>query len=75
MKPHICVESKTCSCSIIALEPNEDCPIHGSGPWPPRCEICGRLMKWSARAVEYPKEEIKDQAVKGQSENSEAKDE
>lgn len=42
---HECQASRTCCCSIIALEPNEDCPIHGY-PWPPRCEICGRFMKW-----------------------------
>jgi hypothetical protein len=35
----------TCACSIQALEPKETCPIHGSGDWPPRCEICGKFMK------------------------------
>lgn len=43
--PHICQESRTCQCSIQALEPNENCPIHGCGEWPPRCEHCGRIMK------------------------------
>jgi len=33
-------------CDLMALEPNEDCPIHGHGPLPPRCMICGRFMKW-----------------------------
>ena len=44
MQKHECKESKTCTCYSLALEPKEDCPIHGSGPWPPRCEICGRFF-------------------------------
>lgn len=46
MKKHKCRRSTTCTCSIIADTPNEDCPIHGHGEWPPRCVICGRFMKW-----------------------------
>lgn len=45
MTKHECKESRTCMCSMTALEPNEDCPVHGSH-WPPSCEICGRFMKW-----------------------------
>ncbi len=35
-----------CCCSVQELEPNEDCPIHGCGEWPPRCVVCGQFMKW-----------------------------
>lgn len=45
MKQHTCKESKTCSCSVIGLEPDEECPVHGYGEYPPRCEICGRFIK------------------------------
>lgn len=45
MKPHVCQESKTCCCSVVGIEPDEECPMHGAGPWPPRCDICGRFMK------------------------------
>ncbi len=45
MKPHICQESDTCSCSITGYEPNEQCPIHGAGEWPPRCHRCGRFIQ------------------------------
>jgi len=41
---HVCRESRTCCCSLTALEPDEDCPVHG-WPYPPRCEICGQFMK------------------------------
>lgn len=44
-KDHECMEIDYCQCSTWYLEPNEDCPIHGSGPpWPPRCMYCGRFM-------------------------------
>jgi len=46
MKKHKCKRPNTCQCSLTALEPNENCPIHGIGEWPPRCAICGRFMKW-----------------------------
>lgn len=36
----------TCICYILALEPNENCPIHGYGEWPPRCKICGKFMPY-----------------------------
>ena len=44
-KKHKCQEGITCRCSSTACEPNDDCPLHGY-PFPPRCEICGRYMKW-----------------------------
>jgi hypothetical protein len=44
-KKHKCQESISCCCSITALEPDDDCPIHGH-PFTPRCEICGQFMKW-----------------------------
>jgi len=43
---HICHESKTCVCDILALEPDESCPQHGMGEWPPRCAVCGRFLKF-----------------------------
>lgn len=49
MKKHICQRNKTCICSQLKLEPDEQCPIHGYGEWPPRCEICGRFMKWDIK--------------------------
>jgi hypothetical protein len=33
----------TCTCYILALEPNEDCPVHGY-PDNNRCECCGRFV-------------------------------
>ena len=42
MKQHTCEEYKVCMCSIVGLEPNEDCPVHGY-PYPARCE-CGRFV-------------------------------
>ena len=49
MKKHKCKEDKTCTCSIVGLEPDENCPKHGCGEWPKRCEICGRFIKVKAR--------------------------
>lgn len=42
---HVCRESKTCTCYLLALEPDESCPQHGAGEWPLRCGICGRFLK------------------------------
>ncbi len=33
-----------CTCSVIGLEPQHDCDVHGSGHWPPRCS-CGKFIK------------------------------
>lgn len=49
MKEHVCHESQGCECEVLADEPKEECPVHGSGHWPPRCEVCGRLLPWSVR--------------------------
>ena len=46
MVPHVCHELDYCVCNSMALEPDEDCPIHGGGTWPPRCCECGRFIKW-----------------------------
>jgi hypothetical protein len=46
---HICQESHSCCCSLTALEPDEDCPVHAAGPWPPRCEVCGHFMPYKAK--------------------------
>lgn len=46
---HTCIEMDWCRCSSMGLEPNEDCPVHGSGGWPPRCAYCGRFMRRSQR--------------------------
>jgi len=40
---HVCAPRRSCCCSVQALEPDEDCPIHGY-PYPPRCD-CGRFIK------------------------------
>lgn len=42
---HFCKESSTCTCHLLASEPDEKCPVHGVGKWPPRCKYCGRFMK------------------------------
>lgn len=56
-KAHVCREAKDCCCSLQALEPDEDCPVHAQGPWPPRCEVCGRFMRRTpAYDTEYPGE-------------------
>lgn len=44
-KGHVCKEGTTCTCWIQGLEPDENCPQHGGGVWPPRCSECGRFMK------------------------------
>lgn len=41
-KKHVCKQERTCKCYSQALEPNDNCPIHG---YPiPRCD-CGRFVK------------------------------
>ena len=43
---HVCTESiPFCRCYMFALEPSENCPIHGGGFYPPRCSECGKFMK------------------------------
>lgn len=48
IKEHICKRIDYCICSSIADEPNENCPIHGHGEFPPRCIICGRFTPLAA---------------------------
>lgn len=43
---HICKEDRQCSCSLLALEPDEDCPVHGVGIFPPRCILCGKFISY-----------------------------
>lgn len=46
MAEHVCHELDFCICGIVALEPDERCPIHGgTREWPPRCCECGKFMK------------------------------
>lgn len=40
---HKCEPDDICCCTILALEPDEQCPIHG-WPYPRRCRLCGRFM-------------------------------
>jgi hypothetical protein len=40
---HVCKTMRYCVCSVQALEPDEDCPIHGCAQQP-RCE-CGRFVR------------------------------
>lgn len=42
---HFCKELDYCICGQTAIEPNEDCPVHGAGTYPKRCTICGRFLK------------------------------
>lgn len=42
---HECEEDDVCCCGIAAIEPDESCPVHGCGPWPPRCCHCGRFIE------------------------------
>lgn len=44
---HRCKRRDYCTCNSMALEPSEECPIHGCGDWPPRCAECGRFIKWN----------------------------
>jgi hypothetical protein len=46
MNPHRCRKSDVCRCYPLALEPNERCPLHGCGDWPPRCGECGRFIRF-----------------------------
>ena len=49
MKPHQCSEATGCRCSQLADEPNEKCPVHGGGEWPPRCGECGHFLPYDVR--------------------------
>lgn len=55
-KNHLCHASVICICYPLALEPDEQCPVHGHGSWPPRCGRCGRYFKREWKEYPYPKE-------------------
>lgn len=44
MKKHTCIADTLCCCYSLALEPNENCPVHGC-QYPVKCGICGKFMK------------------------------
>ena len=52
MNEHTCKESKSCCCSIQAMEPDESCPAHGIGELP-RCDTCGKFVKRDKVENEY----------------------
>jgi hypothetical protein len=41
-KKHVCKKANYCSCSSQALEPDEDCGVHGVPD--DRCAECGKFM-------------------------------
>lgn len=43
MKKHKCARARTCKCYLLALEPADNCPIHGCD-YPFRCAECGKFM-------------------------------
>ena len=45
MSEHVCRAAIYCTCSVMALEPADSCPVHGYYPYPHRCQMCGRFMK------------------------------
>jgi len=47
---HRCREARTCCCYQLADEPNERCPVHGFGEWPPRWVLRRRptSSRWSS---------------------------
>ena len=42
-RKHECKESRVCCCFMLALEPDDQCPVHGY-PYPTRCD-CGKFVK------------------------------
>ncbi len=46
MKDHKCKPATTCTCNRSALTPDESCPVHGSGEFPPRCAECGKYLSY-----------------------------
>jgi hypothetical protein len=43
---HVCTPHGPCTCDTYALEPSEQCTVHGSLSSPPRCYDCGRFLKY-----------------------------
>ena len=52
MTDHKCRAMTGCICWTGDLEPDDNCPMHGSGAWPPQCEVCGRFLPWYPRDIE-----------------------
>lgn len=50
--PHECRESTVCQCRMDADEPDERCPVHGAGMYPPKCAVCGRYMRPNRQEVD-----------------------
>ena len=50
---HVHKRPDACVCSTRALEPDDTCPRHGAGEWPPRCAQCGKFMKWEPEEALY----------------------
>jgi len=66
VKKHVCERATYCICYIGGTEPAEDCPVHGSGEWPPRCAICGKFMKWPDPSYLYQIPSDDDQEIAAQ---------
>jgi len=43
--PHVCYVFHGCSCRSDADEPDDHCEVHGGGEYPPRCAVCGRIIR------------------------------
>ena len=44
MSEHNCKENDSCICEPHLYESNDNCPVHMSRPWPPRCVYCGKFI-------------------------------
>lgn len=44
MKQHVHRAASTCRCYMMADEPSEKCPQHGSPQ--PVCQDCGQFLPW-----------------------------
>lgn len=68
MSKHVCRESDTCTCCMLATEPNEKCPQHGCGEWPRRCGTCGQFLPWtSGDATTPPQDAARQDGTDGRS--------
>lgn len=45
MENHLCFFDMSCICYTLALEPDENCPIHGYPSYSNKCSECGRFFK------------------------------
>lgn len=57
-------QNRNCICSISALEPHDNCPIHGY-PWPPRCCLCNQFLSWKTMKEEHIKSSNAGQTTPG----------